>query len=388
MVLNLTANQQYLRVLNRCTVFEEISKNGALSRADLQKKTGLTATAISNIVGDLLRNRLIIEYDGGMSTGGRPPKLLDVDKIHWGVLGVDIDPAIVTVGLMDLKGTIIALRSKKLADSDINNVADIVKELATDVSRDSNRKVLAAGVGIPGWVYPKTQVVAFAPNLNWKDVDLKFCLNEKLQIPVYLDNEANVTAMGEGWAGCAQNIDNFIAVNFRTGVGSGIVIDGLIYRGISGSSGEIGHITVDEGGRRCSCGNYGCLETIASTPAICERFKKKKGDMHMAVDVKVIADSAKSGDHIALEVLRDTGKYIGIAFSMAVNLLNPQLVILGGDAVEYGEIILPEIEQSMRSKALSTSVNSCSVKISSLGKTAPVVGAGILALQSHLSNII
>lgn len=388
MVLNLTANQQYLRVLNRCTVFEEISKNGALSRADLQKKTGLTATAISNIVGDLLRNKLIIEYDGGLSTGGRPPKLLDVDKVHWGVLGIDIDPAVITVGLMDLKGMLIATKSQRLEYSDVDKVADTVKELVMDVSRDSNRDILAAGVGIPGWVYPKTQVVAFAPNLNWEDVDLRSRLVQRLQIPVYLDNEANVTAVGEGWAGCAQNIDNFIAVNFRTGVGSGIVIDGLVYRGISGSSGEIGHITVDEDGRKCSCGNYGCLETIASTPSICERFKRQKGITSLPVDIKTVVNSARSGDHVALKMLKEVGRYIGVAFSMAVNLLNPQLMILGGDAVEYGEIILPDIEQSMRSKALSTPVNSCSVKISSLGKTAPVVGAGILALESHLSNIM
>lgn len=312
---------------------------------------------------------------------------MEVDTSHWGILGIDVDPAVITVGLLDLKGSIIALSSDKLVKSDVNEVVDIIKKLVDKVYANSKRVILAAGVGIPGWVYPETQVIAVAPNLNWKDVELKTELVKRLGIPVYIDNEANVTALGEGWAGCAQNVDNFIAVNFRTGVGSGIVIDGLVYRGISGSTGEIGHITVDEDGRRCSCGNYGCLETIASTPAICYRYMKRKGSTE-AIDIKTISDKARSGDLIALDILKEVGRYVGIALSIAVNLLNPQLVVLGGDAVEYGNIMLADIEQAMRLKALSTPLSRCSVKITPLGKTAPVVGAGILALESHLANIV
>mgnify|MGYP000940643964 CR=1 FL=1 len=398
--MNIVMNQQYLRVFNRYMVFGEIYKNRIMSRGDLQKKTGLTPTAISNIVNDLLEKRLIVEGENGKSTGGRRPKLLEVNVDDWSILGIDLDPARLSIGLMDLKGSLIDLRTKDLKGNDIEYLVEEIKTIVDSIKKDVDRKILAAGVGIPGWVCPETNIVTFAPNLGWKGVDIRTRLTEELKLPIYVDNEASVTALGESWAGSAQNIRNFIAVNFRTGVGSGIVIDSRIYKGVTGSSGEIGHIPVDEDGSICSCGNYGCLETIASTPSICRRLYSllKKGMPSVIKDtftgkledinISMIAEAARSGDALSIEVLNQVGRYIGLALSIAINLLNPDVIVLGADAVEYEDIILSNVRETIRSKALFTPVKRCKVVISSLGRAAPIVGAGILGLQSHLTTMV
>jgi glucokinase len=253
-------------------------------------------------------------------------------------------------------------------------------------------RVAAIGMGIPGLVNRKTNRVEVMPNLPaLTDIDIPAELSRATALPVVLDNDANAAAYAELQAGAARGRRNVFFVTLGTGIGAGLIIDGHIYRGAAGFAGEFGHMTIDPEGIECGCGNIGCLETIASGPNIVRRTRERlyrdrtSSLSRLAVPrdreftAEDIARAAQQGDEMAQVMMERTGMFLGIAIAAVINLLNVDMVVMGGGVMEAGDLILKPTIKETRRRAFPPSFNSCDIVIAKLGPSAGMIGAALLA---------
>ncbi|HEX5734159.1 MAG TPA: ROK family protein [Blastocatellia bacterium] len=253
-------------------------------------------------------------------------------------------------------------------------------------------RVAAIGMGIPGLVNRKTNRVEVMPNLPaLTDIDIPAELSRETGLPVVLDNDANAAAYAELRVGAARGRRNVFFVTLGTGIGAGLIIDGHVYRGAAGFAGEFGHITIDPEGIECGCGNIGCLETIASGPNIVRRTRERlyrdrtSSLSRLAVPrdreftAEDIARAAQQGDEMAQVMMERTGMFLGIAIAAVINLLNVDMVVMGGGVMEAGDLILKPTIKETRRRAFPPSFNSCDIVIARLGPSAGMIGAALLA---------
>jgi glucokinase len=245
-----------------------------------------------------------------------------------------------------------------------------------------------AGVGIasPGWVNIEDGVVPAAPQLpGWRDVPLVAIMTERLGVPVTLENDANAGALGENVFGAGRGARHLLYVTVSTGIGGGLVIEGKPYGGARGSAGEIGHTVIDPAGPPCPCGNNGCLEVLASGTAIARSadeavvqgrsvalaaIKEREGRLA----ARFVADAATQGDRVSREIYAEAGRYLGISLGNAVNLLSPEIIVIGGGVAQAATLFLPQAEETMRSVALSEPLRHVRLAVSELGDNVGVLG--------------
>lgn len=389
-----TGNNKFLKQYNESGILDLIRTGKALSRADLSKATGLSPTATGIIVSALIEKGYIRERGTGESKGGRRPVLLELVPDSYYSIGLDVDVDSVLYMLMDITGKVVyegsgAINSQ-VPEAAVSALASCVGEIVKSRAIDTGT-LLGVGISVPGLVEPDTQRVILAPNLGWEDVDLGTMLKKHLDMPVYVENEAMASAICENWIGECREVDNFVCVNIKSGIGAGIFTGGRPYKGSSGSAGEVGHVVVDEDGPKCGCGNYGCLETIASTGRIVERARKMarqgvasfhcKANNSDSIDLNHIIDVARAGDEKALGLLNEAARYIGIALSSLVNTLNPSKIVLGKDFVKYGDLVMDTLRSLIERKALKKPASVVEVTISEIGERASTLGAAIIPLK-------
>jgi predicted NBD/HSP70 family sugar kinase len=237
----------------------------------------------------------------------------------------------------------------------------------------SESKVLGAGVSIPGMLDIASKKVVLAPNLGWSDAELLNPLQETLKTKVYLDNEAICSATCENWLGLCQGIEDFICINVESGIGAGLFLGGKIYRGFSGSAGEVGHISVDENGPRCKCGNVGCLETISSVNGMVAR----KPEMTF----ESLLEKAKGGDADCLQIFHDAAISLGKAIAIIINTFNPKKIVLGKKFPEYSELAIDTIQKTVRRLALSHPLKHVEIAPSRFGEDSSALGAAIIPIR-------
>lgn len=390
-----TGNNKYLKEYNQAGILDLIRLKKAVSRAELSELTGLTPTAAGIIVSNLLERGLIGESGIGESSGGRRPVLLELKSHSFFTVGVDLDTSYLNLALMDITGSTVGESFIKLSENIgfcavMSSIESLVGQLLQqhDISTD---KLLGIGISVPGLVDADTGEIILAPNLGWRNVNVKESLSGLTDIPVYLENEAMASAVAENWIGSCQGIQNFICINVKSGIGAGIFVNGKLYRGASGSAGEVGHIFVDEAGAKCACGNYGCLETRSSTTHIVEKAKKlvrqgtvssinNAGDVEQ-INIDTIIAAAREQDEIAKSILVESARYIGIAVSSLINILNPSRIVLGKEFVKYGDLVLDQLKKTALHKALELPGSKADIIITPLGEKASMLGAAIIPLK-------
>ncbi len=248
-------------------------------------------------------------------------------------------------------------------------------------------EVAGVGIGSPGPLDTTRGVVILTPNLGWREMPLREKVSEAVGLPATLDNDANCAVLGEAWRGAARGARYVVGVTIGTGVGGGIVMDGKIFHGASDVAGEIGHTTIDSTGRRCNCGNYGCLEAYASGPAIAARAvegilageptslpEQVDGDLD-AITAHVVYEAATKGDELALEVVRDTARFLGTGIANLMNIFNPEIVVICGGVTAAGEWLLRPLRKEVTRRAFKPAVDACSIVPGELPGTAGVYGA-------------
>lgn len=312
------------------------------------------------------------------------------------VIGIDLGGTNIIASAMSLDGARLfparseLTRADQGADAVVARMVRMVQEQVdqvlqeTGVSRDA---IVGVGLGAPGTVDRNTGLVLDAPNLKWRDFPLGKRMAEATGLPVKIDNDANCATYGEWWLGAARGGRNVIGVTIGTGVGGGIIIDRQVYHGSSDAAGEIGHITIDLHGRRCGCGNYGCLEAYASGSAIAVRarealFNDESSILPTMVDgdltkltAAVVYEAASQGDAVALEIVRDTAKFLGAGLANLLNVFNPDTVVIAGGVTQAGDALFEPLRKEVRRRAFKSVSDACRIVPGTLPGTAGVVGA-------------
>src|SRR4051794_31427380 len=382
-----TGSLETLRRLNRLRVIHTLRDQGLISRAEIARQTGLSRSTVSSLVAELQADGLVVERSEPAAAhgdqGGRPPILLSFDASAGVAVGIDFDHHHVRVAASDLSSRILAEReldldTDHLAHEGLDAAAELVGRVLADAGLDPAR-VIGAGMCLPGPIHRPTGVVGSTAILpGWVGVAAADEMRRRLDLPILVDNDANLAALAEAAFGAGRDAKDLVYVMISSGIGAGLVLNGRLYRGAVGLAGELGHVLVDAGGPVCRCGNRGCLETVAGTDALAELLRRSHGD---GLDGHAIVKLAREGDLGAQRVIADAGRAIGGAAAMLVNVLNPELLIVGGDLSDAGELLLDGVRESLERSALPTAVQAAEVVAGSLGDRAEVLGAIALVLS-------
>jgi glucokinase len=302
-------------------------------------------------------------------------------------VGVELCAGAARAVLATADGGLIARRETTLASGDL---AAQVARLVSELRDASTTRVAAVGVGVPGLVNPSTGRVVISSDFpSVVREDLREALGKATGLPVALDNDANAGALGEYAAGAGRGSRNMFYVTIGTGIGGALILEGRLWRGASGFAGEFGHITIDPEGIECSCGNVGCLETVASAPNIIRRTHERlmrdstsslsRLGLNKNFTAADIAHEARNGDDFAAMMMARTGRYIGTAIAAVINLLNTERIVLGGGVMDAGEIILEPIITEARRRSFQPNFESTQIVVATLGPDAIPIGAALLA---------
>lgn len=324
------------------------------------------------------------------------------------IVGVDLGGTNIVVGAMPEDGSqTLAVReqpthAERGAEGVVDRITSMIAQAISDVISEQGARpqdFLGVGVGAPGPLDRERGVVVVAPNLGWRDFPLRDSISERIRLPVALDNDANCATFGEWWRGAAQGARNAVGLTIGTGIGGGIVLDGQLYHGSSDVAGEIGHTTIDSTGRYCRCGNYGCLEAYASGPAIALRARealerdevsslRRMVDGHLAtITAQTVYEAANRGDALALEVVRDTAKFLGTGIANLLNVLNPDVVVITGGVTRAGDRLFEPLRAEVKRRAFRPAVAACRILPGALNGTAGVVGAVAAFKQRRMGGV-
>jgi predicted NBD/HSP70 family sugar kinase len=383
------ADRSSVRAHNLSRVLKLIHGTGSISRAAIVRRTGLSATTVSALTALLLRSGLVREAGEGQSRGGRPPILLEFQYDHRHVLGIDIGASHVNSILMNLKGGIVA-REKARFDSigqphlTIDLVHQQIRALMATKSLNS-ADILGMGVGVPAPLEgERLDRVSDMIMPAWKDFEFIAGFRDSLGVPVYLDNDANLGAIAEKWWGSGRGVADLAYIKLGTGVGSGLIINNEIYRGFGGTAGEIGHTTINADGPLCRCGNRGCMESYVGIPAILAEVSQRQR-MNGVSDGPIRIDDVVRGaatDPVCRDVVQTAGRHLGIAIANLLNLFNPELILLGGDLVGAGEVLMDAVRAAAAERAISKASREATIALSSLKEDVVAIGAATLAIHN------
>lgn len=385
-----------MREVNRSIVLDIIRRGGRVSRTDLARRSALTKPTVSAIVEDLLARGIVQEvgYGKTVASGGRRARLLEFNDASAAYLGICLGVNTTTVGLADARGEIRVRREVPTLHGDpeatVKSVAALVEEVCAEAGFPRDR-LQAVGVTVPGMVDAASGRVALAPNLEWTDVPIRDMLGAALGVPVVVNNVTSAGAIAEGRVGVAKGVRSFVWAYVGTGVGAGIVLDGHVFSGTQGFSGEIGHCAVVDQGPECACGMRGCLETMVSGRAIVRAVETalEKGEPSSLrgqsnLDAAAIAVAARAGDELALRVFGEVGEHLGVGVSYLVNILDPQMVVLGGGVMEAADLLLEGTKASMARHSLKGA--RVPVVVSALGDDAGLIGSVFAAMDQSVRS--
>ncbi len=374
-----------------------------ISRAQIAQAIGVSRSTVSAIVDELMLGGLVLERGVGVSRGGRRPIVLEINPQAGRVVGVDLGATHASLVVADMQGRMLAEGEAPLdITAGPERCFDRVDELLQACLRDAGddlANVRAMGVGVPGPVIAADGIVSAPPIMpGWDAYPIRQHLGDRWHKPVSLNNDADLGALGEWTFGAGRGVSHLAYIKIATGIGSGLLLNGHIYRGVRGTAGEIGHVTIHEDGPPCSCGNYGCLEAMAGGRAIGQRatLVVAAGQRTMLANInhgreitaRDVAEAARRGDLVSQQLLNDAGKHIGSALSSLINLLNPELVLLGGGVTGAGDFLLNPIRQAVRERTMSASLQATRIELAALGRRSSALGAAALALNHAIRQML
>jgi glucokinase-like ROK family protein len=405
-----TGNQALMREMNLSVIMHHLREHAPISRAALAEMTGLNKTTVSSLVSELIEHQFVRELGLTLAGSGRPATLLELNPtagyIVSAEIGVDFISAICTNFAVE-----VIWRHKESTRRAMGRAAMIDRMLtllrhAVEAGRAARcNTLLGLAVGVPGLVDQTSGNLLFAPNIGWKDVPLKTILRGAFDAPVFVNNEANMAALGEVYFGAAQGRDEVLYISAGVGLGGGIVRGGQLCDGATGFAGEFGHMTMDPDGEPCNCGNRGCWETQVSQWAAFRAMRRaiSQGRTSLLSDmaggdldrltIPMAVEAARAGDALTLETFEMVGRYLGIGIASLMNALNPDLVVLGGSLSLAGEFLLPAVHQELERRALRWNRSAAQVVLARHGFDACVMGGvatvyhAVLAQPSNVARI-
>jgi len=376
-----------VRELNRRRVIDTLRELGVASRADLARRTGLSRSTVSGLVAEMRDEGLVVDRpEAGAEApavgAGRPPTLIGLGPQAGAALGIDFGKRHLAVVVADLSHTLLAEDRREMDEGyDFAHGMDAATELVEELLERSGvatNQVIGVGLGLPGPIHgPTGQVGSSAILPGWVGLHVAVEMEARLGLPVRVDNDANLGALAELFWGAGRGASDLVYLKVATGIGAGLVIRGRLFHGAGGTAGEIGHLTIDEHGPLCRCGNRGCLETFAAGDALVELLRSSLGHELTAEE---IVHQAVEGDVACRRAIADAGRHLGHAVGAICNLINPSRVVVGGSIGQAGELLLGEMQEAVRRRAVLSAAQDVEIVAGVLGERAEVLGAVALVL--------
>lgn len=375
---------------NKGKILRQIIAKKTINRSALAKLASISIPSVMAITDELIERNLIHSVGKGESNGGKRPELLSVIADSEYYVGVDIGKGSIRLIIADLSQTIVFGKQEKTGSTEQPELfCDRLYKFITQCIVDSkidDTKIVGVGIAMPGLINSETGHVIFSPDFSWSDIPLQQWMEEKLNYPTIVENANRALALSE--SNYIMNTDQTIfCVNLGHGIGGALVQNGKLFLGSSGTSGEIGHITMDKNGPLCSCGNVGCLEALASGDAIAKQGQTVVVDGQETllsqlcenninnIDAKMVFDAAKQGDFASKLILNNACEYIGIALSNTINLLDPDTIILCGGLIKNGDLLTKPVIASAKKHRMRQAGRYVKIIPSSNGDYATAIGA-------------
>lgn len=382
----------------RKVILGYFANSGNTTIPDLSKELDVSVPKVTSLIGELIKEGLIKDYGKIESTGGRKPNLYGIVPDSAFFIGVDVKQSHINIGLSDLQKNLVRISEKLPFHLDntkesLESLCVYIQDFIADLEVPSDR-VLGIGLNLSGRInYQTGHSYSF---FHFDENPLAGVIQARVGIPVFLENDSRAMAYGEFCAGVVENEKDVLFLNLDYGIGVGILFDGQVYYGKSGYAGEIGHIPIFDNERICHCGKKGCLETEASGWALTRMFREKlaegsssvittiKGVSPEKISMGDIIEAALNDDVLAIELIARVGENLGRGIAALINVLNPELVVLGGSLISTGDYLYLPIKTALNKYSLSLVNNDSQLKISKLGERAGILGACLLVRNRML----
>jgi len=389
------ATRKHTRIHNKRLVLKTIYDQAPISRADIARATQLTRATVSDVVAELMGEGLVEEIGLGPSAGGKPPTLLSIVDDSRHLIGVDLASGEFRGVVVNLQGKIRHHTTLHLHGQDGDVALALVYELIDDLIAATDSPLLGIGIGAPGLMDTANGIVRRAVNMEWHNLPMRSLLQDRYGLPVYVANDCQMAALAEYTFGDNGDTENLITVKSEHGVGAGIVINGRLLHGDTFGAGEVGHTRVVEDGLPCRCGNFGCLETVASGVAVVERAQaiaRKDADspLHRFADspeeitIEAVCQALEAGDEAVRQLTQEVGHYLGIAVANMIGLFGIRRVVIAGNVTCLGQVLLDAIKQDIATRCLKAVAEEVELRTSSMGRHIVAVGASASVLIREL----
>jgi len=359
-----------------------IRHRSPITRSELVAITGLARSTVAQRVDQLISGNLVGEAGEAVSTGGRPPTMLGFNADAGVVLVADLGATHSRLAVCDLEANPLAEASRSIEISDgpdvvLSWVLDTFDMLTSEAGR-SSADVVGIGIGVPGPVDFAARRAVHPPIMpGWDEYPIGERFVERYGVPVLVDNDVNIMALGEYWV-MHPKVQDFVFVKVGTGIGSGLILGGRIHRGARGAAGDIGHVQAGPPDVICRCGNLGCLEASAGGAALARTLSERGLEARSSRDV---VDLVKAGNHEAIQAVREAGRLIGEVLSTIVNLLNPAVIAIGGDVADAGQQLLAGIRETVYQRSTALSTNDLQITTATLQDRAGIIGAAAMTID-------
>ena len=364
-------DQRLIRDYNRGLVVNLLRTEGPMSRADLARRTGLAPSALTQRIRDLIDEGLVTEAGKKESSTGRPPTLVSFNPDYASAIGVKIERTRLRAARVNLAGEVCARYEADFDPSpEPSEIISLVEKAAEHLN---GARILGVGISISGFVDTINGIDIYSPILGWENVALAEPLEDRLDLPVHLENDVNALTLAESWHGAGADYRNFVCLTVGEGIGAGVVVGGSLYRGAFGGAGEAGHMMIDPSGPKCRCGERGCLEVFAS-----DQFLKREALRLGYTDIEQLERAAREQNAQAIGVFEQMGHYLGIGAKNLVNLLNPQAIVLGGERMEASDLFWPAFETEVREHSFAEAAKDLEIVPALLGEDGFLIGAATI----------
>lgn len=384
-----TWNQHIVKKENKLLVYQTIKATHQISRADIANQTGLNKGTVSSLVSELIEEDFIYESGPGKSSGGRRPVMLLLNNQSGFSIGIDIGVNYLLGVLTDQSGTIINEKVIHCDNIDFNKMQGELFPLIDFLIKAAPKSpygIIGIGIAIPGIVNNKGEIL-LAPNLGWKNINLKALIEAHYDLPVTIENEANAGAYGEKKYGIGNGHQQIVYVSVGIGIGVGLILNGELYRGNHGFSGELGHMTIDIHGKNCKCGKQGCWELYASEQALLDFAKQSDliTDSKEKFTLEDIIEAAEANNSTAITLFETIGKYLGVGINNILNIFNPEQIIIGNRMSNAKQWIEPTIENQIEVSQWFHQKD-LRINFSELATHATALGMAAFALEDFINH--
>ena len=394
-VLAEKATRQHIRNHNSQLLLQMIYDADEISRADLARLSHLTRTTVSEVVRGLIEQGLVKEVGQGPAGVGRTPTLLSVAEDARQIVAVNITAVELQGAIVNLRGVIRQRAKLTLLGQDGDAVLAQLGPFIDGLVQSASSPLLGIGISAPGLIDTTNGIARQAVNFGWHDVPLRNLLQARYNLPIYVANDGHTIALAEYMFGNHQQTTNLVAIKVGQGIGAGIVLDGRLFGGDEYGAGEIGHVVVEEHGLPCKCGNAGCLETVASVPAIVHRAQllaqvDPSSLLHQfapswaEVTLDTVLQACRAGDPAVQQIIVGTGRYLGIGVANLIGALGVRHVVITGRVAPFGQILRDAIQQEVGRRVLPLLAQKTTIEIVMQGPDMVCLGAAVLLLTNEL----